>query len=142
MANEMHMYCLLAATTGRMKFVTSERLDRIDRPEQYLAKAILILRRHLEEGATITQQVIVDMFFLATVEIYSRNFEGARAHLRIIKHLVGKLGGLRSLDQPIIDMIWNGDMVAACFLDAALCLTCFPTLGRCRRCALPRSKPT
>jgi hypothetical protein len=129
MANEMHMYSLLAAATGRMKFVTGDTLDRSDRPEQYLAKAIITLRRYLEEGSTITQQVIVDMFFLATVEIYSRNFEGARAHLRIIKFLIDKLGGLRSLDQPVIDMVWNGDMVAACFLVAVPIFDSLPDPG-------------
>jgi hypothetical protein len=101
-----------------MKLITGDWLDRKDRPEQYLAKAIIILRRHVEEGASNTQQVILDMSFLSTVEIYSRNFEGARTHLRIIKHLVEQRGGLQTLDQPIIDMIWNGDMVAAYFLDA------------------------
>ena len=116
MSNDMHMYSLLAASTARMKFVTADRLDRIDRPEQFLAKAIVSLRRYLEQGAKITQQVILDMFFLATVEIYSRNFEGARAHLCIIKHLVAKLGGLGRLDLWACEMIWNCDMVAACFV--------------------------
>lgn len=74
-----------------MKSVTGDKIDRIDRPEQYLAKSIAILRQYLQEGAIITQQVIVDMFFLATVEIYSRNFEGARAHLRISSILLTSL---------------------------------------------------
>lgn len=105
MGSEMHMYSLLAATMGRMEFVTGDWLDWKERPEQYLAKALIVLRRHLEEGASIVQQVILDMFFLAAVEIYSRNFEGARTHLCIINHLIVQRGGLHTLDQRIIDTI-------------------------------------
>lgn len=98
LGNRMHMDALLAVTADRMKYVTGDELARTDAPELYAVKAIRSLRSYLSASDAIDRQVILDIFFLAWIEIHHTNYEGARGHLSIISQLVQTMGGLDQID--------------------------------------------
>ncbi|KIW19625.1 hypothetical protein PV08_00198 [Exophiala spinifera] len=105
LANRMHMYCLLAASSGFFKFVLHLRLDRNDAPEYCMSKALQHLRHYLsgqiQPGPRADQMLVFDLLALSTFERYTTSFEGARTHLNMVANLVQMLGGIANLDAPI-----------------------------------------
>ena len=115
--DKMHMYALLATSTGRMKYVTRDHLKRVDLPEFYMANAIRMLRAYLEKCQTFDPQCILDLFFLCSFETYARNYEGARLYLRIIRDVAGKfLGGIDTIEEHVRKLCWNADLRLAFIL--------------------------
>lgn len=101
LADRMHMFSLLAASSGSAKYVLRLRLDRHDSPEYCMGKALQHLRHHLSGDPQATELLIFDLKALSTFERYVGNFEGARTHLTMVQHLVWSLGGLEALDLPL-----------------------------------------
>ncbi|KIW91929.1 uncharacterized protein Z519_07899 [Cladophialophora bantiana CBS 173.52] len=113
LANRMHMFSLLAASTGFLKYVLRLQLDRHDSPEYCMGKALQHLRHHLASAPQANESLIFDLKALSTFERYVENFEGARTHLRMVKHLVQSLGGLEILDPPMRLICWLWDLLVA-----------------------------
>ena len=113
LADEIHFYSLLAAATARMKHVTKDAFSRPDLPEYFASRAVSLMRQHLLRGKAITQQIILDMFLLATAESYSQNWPGVFMHRTAFKHSVAALGGFSKLDPSICKMLWRGDLFVA-----------------------------
>jgi hypothetical protein len=91
------MSSLLAAMTGWMKYVTDRQIQSYDRPEIFYAKAIRLLRPRLKEVTRYGKQMIVDIFFLSTVDVYDKSFDGVRTHPRVIRRSIDYVGGVRSI---------------------------------------------
>jgi len=113
LSNEMHMYTLLAASTGRLKFVLKVPLARTDSPEYCITKAIQHLRRYFATYPPPSEAVIFDLGALSTFERYVENYAGARAHLRMIKHLVESLGGFQNISPLLRSLCWMRDLLIA-----------------------------
>jgi hypothetical protein len=113
LADETHFYSLLAAATARMKHVTRDAFSRLDLPEYFASRAVSLMRQHLLGGKAVTQQIILDMFLLATAESYSQNWPGVFMHRTAFKHSVAALGGFSKLDPSICKMLWRGDLFIA-----------------------------
>ena len=115
--DKMHMYALLATSTGRMKYVSLDHLKRVDLPEFYMAKAIRMLRAYLEQCQTLDPQCILDLFFLCSFETYARNYEGAQLYLRVIRDVAGKFwGGIDTIEEHVRKLCWNADLRLAFIL--------------------------
>ncbi|EXJ57996.1 hypothetical protein A1O7_05419 [Cladophialophora yegresii CBS 114405] len=112
--NRMHMFSLLAASSGFMKFVLRLQLDRHDTPEYCMGKALQHLRHHLAASdPQPNESLIFDLMALSTFERYVNNFEGARTHFRMVQHLVRLLGGLGVMELPMRLLCWLWDLLVA-----------------------------
>ncbi|KIW80978.1 hypothetical protein Z517_04001 [Fonsecaea pedrosoi CBS 271.37] len=111
--NRMHMFSLLAASTGFLKYVLRLQLDRRDSPEYCMGKALQHLRHHLAGAPQPNESLIFDLKALSTFERYVDNFEGARTHLRMVQHLVQSVGGLEILEPPMRLVCWLWDLLVA-----------------------------
>ncbi|KAJ9610183.1 hypothetical protein H2204_015405 [Knufia peltigerae] len=111
--NRMHMYSLLAASSGFFKFVLHLQPDRNDAPEYCMSKALQYLRHHLsaqsQPGPQVDEMLIFDLLALSTFERYTTAFEGARTHLNMVTHLVQMLGGITALEAPMraLYRVWD-----------------------------------
>lgn len=109
--NQMHMYALLAANTGRMKYVTRDRIKRLDLPEFYMAKAIRMLRTYLTQCQALDQQCLLDLFFFSSFETYAKNYQGAQIYLGIIKEIAERFfGNIDIVEEHIRKLCWNADL--------------------------------
>ncbi|KIW66420.1 hypothetical protein PV04_05755 [Phialophora macrospora] len=112
--NRMHMYSLLAASSGFMKFILRLQLDRHDAPEYCMGKALQHLRHHLAaSNLQPDESLIFDLKALSTFERYVNNFEGARTHLRMVQHLIQSIGGLDVMEIPMRLVCWLWDLLVA-----------------------------
>jgi hypothetical protein len=110
LSNRVHMYALLASCSGRMKQIDHQELLDIAPPESYLAKAIHTLREHLINTPEVDHEVVRDVFFMYTVEFFMRNLDCAEQYLRMLKSMVGRLGGFSCLDTYDRRLYWCGDI--------------------------------
>ena len=85
-------------------------------------KALVALRRYLATCPPVVEhRVIHDMYFLCLAEAYRYNEPGYMAHLRAVKYLVDRVGGLASLDEHTKETFILGDVyLGAERLDAPL----------------------
>ncbi len=117
LANRMHMYALLAASSGFMKFVLRQQLDRHDAPEYCMGKALQHLRHHLSGPnhpmPQVDELLIFDLIALSIFELYVKNPEGARTHFNMVHHLVQMLGGAEDLETPLRALCRSWDLLVA-----------------------------
>ncbi|EXJ90635.1 hypothetical protein A1O1_03738 [Capronia coronata CBS 617.96] len=113
MADRMHMYSLLAASMAFQKYVIRLQLDEHGIPEYCMGKALQSLRYHLASNPQVDEHLVFDLEALATFERYVHNFEGARAHLVMVQHLVESMGGLSMLRPPMRPLCWLADLAVA-----------------------------
>jgi hypothetical protein len=113
--NRMHMFSLLSASTGYLKFVLKAQLDKIDTPEYCTGKALQYLRYYFssDPNTIIDELVIFDLMALSAFERYVGNPEGARTHFGMVQHLVESHGGLESIDLPLRSVCREWDILVA-----------------------------
>jgi hypothetical protein len=112
---QVHMIALLACVTSRMKHVSMIRLPRNDMPEYYTVKAIQVLQKHLDRGGEITDHLLRDIHFLATVESYIGNFQAVRTYYKLARYLVTRAGGFDQFAPHVYESLISGDFfLAAC----------------------------
>lgn len=113
--NRMHMFSLLSASTGYLKFVLKAQLDKVDTPEYCTGRALQYLRFYLasDPKPIIDELVIFDLMALSAFERYVGNPEGARTHFGMVQHLVESHGGLDSLDLPLRSLCREWDILVA-----------------------------
>jgi hypothetical protein len=112
---QVHMLPLLACVTSRMKHVSMNWLPRNDMPEYYTVKAIQLLQKHLDGGGEITDYLLRDIHFLATVESYIGNFQAVRTYYKLAKYLVTRTGGFDQFAPHVYESLISGDFfLAAC----------------------------
>lgn len=78
-----------------------------------MLRATSLMRQHLLTSKPVTQQIILDMFFLATAESYRQNWPAVFTHRKAWKDGIAALGGYSKLDPVIRKMLWQGDLVIA-----------------------------
>ena len=113
--NKMHMYALLAATAGRMRFVSKVGLPKNNSAEVFMQKAIGCLRAYLVlwTDTVIDKQVVMDVFFLCVCEWYFQNYDAALMHLRAVGHLTRLLDLTSKFDQFIHETACYNDVFLA-----------------------------
>jgi len=113
--NRMHMFSLLAASTGHLKFILKAQLDKVDTPEYCTGRALQYVRHHLisDTGPGIDQVVIFDLMALSAFERYVGNPEGARTHFGMVGHLIESHGGLEMIDLPLRMLCRESDILVA-----------------------------
>lgn len=101
--NRMHMFSLLSASTGHLKFILKAQLDKADTPEYCMGKALQYLRHYFasDPRAIVDDLVIFDLVALSGFERYVGNHKGARTHFNMVQHLIESRGGLESLNVPM-----------------------------------------
>ena len=113
MSNEMHMSALLAVSASRLSHVVKKDLGK-NSAELFMYRAIKALRNHFRsDSVAIDQATILDVFWLFQAESYSRSYDASMVHLRIVKHLVESIGGLRTLDRYVMESIMIGDILVS-----------------------------
>jgi len=110
---EIHFYSLLAAATARMKHISKDPMTRPDLPEYFAFRATGMLRQYLLNRHPVTQEIVYDMFLLATAESYRYNWSGVRVHRTAYKYSVAAVGGFEKIDPFICKMLWRGDLFVA-----------------------------
>ncbi|EXJ81101.1 hypothetical protein A1O3_07389 [Capronia epimyces CBS 606.96] len=113
LANRMHMFSLLAASTAFQKYVLRLQNYRHDTPEYCMGKALQYLRHHLASNPEVDELLIFDLETLAAFERYVGNFQGARTHLVMVQHLVRSLGDLGRLQPSMRPLCWLWDLAVA-----------------------------
>lgn len=113
--NRMHMFSLLSASTGHLKFVLRAQLDKVDTPEYCTGKALQYIRHHLTSNSIprIDELVIFDLMALSAFERYVGNPEGARTHFGMVGHLIESHGGLESIGLPLRLLCREWDILVA-----------------------------
>jgi hypothetical protein len=100
-SSEIGIYALLSAAASRMKYISRLPLDYHDTPELYTVRAIRVMRKYLDDGKPITDQVILVLFYLAITELFKKNVSGSKIHWQMIKHCIIQLGGLARIEPYI-----------------------------------------
>lgn len=113
LSNRMHMFSLLATSSGFAKYVLRLQLARHDGPEYCMSKALRHLRHHLSGSPEANELLIFDLGALSTFERYVGNFEGARTHFTMVHHLIQTRGGIDSLEPPIRLLCCLWDLLVA-----------------------------
>lgn len=113
--NRMHMFSLLSASTGHLKFILKAQLDKADSPEYCMGKALQYLRHYFasDPRAIVDDLVIFDLVALSGFERYIGNPEGARTHFNMVQHLIEARGGLEGLNPPMRLVCQHWDMLVA-----------------------------
>jgi hypothetical protein len=113
LANELHMFSLLAAMASRMQNL--EHWSTAPPTGVYIDKALVALRRYLyAKPFRIEMQVFYDMFFLCTAEAYRYNLAASMMHLRAIAQLIEGAGGLNQLENHmLLETLVQGDIMLA-----------------------------
>lgn len=113
--NRMHMFSLLSASTGHLKFVLNAQLDKVDTPEYCMGKALQYLRHYFasDPRPIVNEQVIFDLLAISAFERYVGNPEGARTHFCMVQHLIESHGGLDSLRTPLRLLCHEWDLLVA-----------------------------
>jgi hypothetical protein len=110
--NKMHMYALLTATAGRMKYVSRVELPKNNGAEVFMQKAIVCLRIYLQSctDTLVDKQVIMDVFFLCVCEWYLQNYGAALIHLDAVGHMMKSLDLTSTFDQYIQETACHNDV--------------------------------
>jgi hypothetical protein len=113
LANELHMFSLLASMASRMQNL--ELWSTAPPTDFYIHKALVALRRYLDvKPFRIETQVFYDMFFLCTAEAYRYNLAASMTHLRAIAQLIEMAGGLNRLENHmLLETLVQGDIMLA-----------------------------
>lgn len=110
LVDEVHVLALISAASARLKYVDRSPFSRPDLPEQLADRALRLMRRYLEQGRPVNQQLIRSIQALWTFESYKRNWEGVNAHRSMLLYLTDTyLGGFQNLEPYTRRMIWFAD---------------------------------
>ncbi|KAK4936025.1 hypothetical protein LTR10_023020 [Elasticomyces elasticus] len=109
LSNRMHMFSLLATSSGYAKYVSRLQLVRHDCPEYCMSKALRHLRHQLSSNPEASEMLIFDLGALSVFERYVGNFEGARTHFTMVHHLIQTMGGIDNLEPPmqLLCCLWD-----------------------------------
>jgi hypothetical protein len=113
LADELHMYSLLASMASRMENL--EHWSNALPTDLYIHKALVALRGYIDaKPSRIQTQIFYDMFFLCTAEAYRYNLAASMTHLRAIAQLVEVAGGLSQLENHmLLETLVQGDIMLA-----------------------------
>jgi hypothetical protein len=109
--NEYNMYALLAYMSSYMTGI--DKANPVGDWPFYMHKAIKASQDYVSNGNPITGRLIFNTFCLACAEWYRYNIENAYLHFKAAKSMVDSMGGLKSLDQPLANLLVIGDAYAA-----------------------------
>lgn len=111
LANELHLYALLAATAGRMTLFSGINVLEADR---FMQKALQSMRKYLM-GASVTMSadVILTVCYLSITERYRGNHTAALIHMQVLKKYVSTLDITLRFDRYVFDLVCVVDVLHA-----------------------------
>jgi len=116
--DEMNMYCVLALMASQRQVFEKCNLRRD--VSYYMTSALATTRKRIEchqqatgNAAIINGKMIMNMFYLGAAEWYRRELDASLVHFRAVKQMVDRVGGLKSLDGQLREMIALGDSYLA-----------------------------
>ena len=113
LSDRLCTFALLAAAASRMMYVSHQRLPQCDLPVVFTQITLRLLRRHLAEGAPVTEQLILAVKFLDAMEAYTFNWRAVLIHQKMIKHLGDRhFGGSQNLCYVIRKVFGSADLPA------------------------------
>lgn len=107
--SDVNLYTMLASMASRLRYLEHYDLQPDSTP--YVSKAIVAVQQHIAGVSTeaYDERLIFNMFYLGTAEFYRWNVEAALVHLKAMKVLVDRMGGLRALHSSLVEMLAIGD---------------------------------
>jgi hypothetical protein len=99
--DQIHLYCLVAASSAFSKYVLGRQQDRPDGPEYSMAKALQSVREYLAGEPEPSDALIFDLLALSAFERYVGNLQGGRIHMQMVAHLLQSRG---EHDQPTLPL--------------------------------------
>lgn len=123
LANTIHCYCMLAATSARMQYLRYEE-DRSGNNalgHDYAKRALCELRGRIQEhngtevASGLSEEMATDILFLAAYELFCCTEEGAQIHLTAVRRLYrqGFSNTFMSRLQANLEILCNKNMVRA-----------------------------
>ena len=107
--SDVNLYTMLSSMASRLRYLEHYDLQPDSTP--YVSKAIIAVQQHIAGVSTeaYDERLIFNMFYLGTAEFYRWNVEASLVHLKAIKALVDRMGGLRALHSSLVEMLAIGD---------------------------------
>ncbi|KIY02507.1 uncharacterized protein Z520_00972 [Fonsecaea multimorphosa CBS 102226] len=109
--DEYNMYALLAYMASYM-----QDIDGLPAPGDgavYMHRALRASQNYVKSRHPITGRLIFNIFALGCAEWYRYNREAAYVHLKAVKSVIDSIGGLKSQDGPLVDLLLTGDAYVA-----------------------------
>lgn len=105
--NDVNLFTMLAAMSSRLRYL--EQYDNQSDNPEYFSKAIAAIQSHITSESAVDERLIFNMFQMGNAEFFRWNTDGALIHLKAIKTLVDRMGGLRQMNPALIEMLVIGD---------------------------------
>ncbi|KAI1619656.1 hypothetical protein EDD37DRAFT_202459 [Exophiala viscosa] len=109
--DQYNMYSLLASMSSYMTFI--DAIPPSGHGNFYIHKALQSSQRYVESRQPLTSRTIFNTFHLGCAEWYRYNVDAAVVHMKGAKAMVDSLGGLGSLQGPLVELLLNGDAYIA-----------------------------
>ena len=109
--DEYNLYALLAYMSNYM-----DNIEGVPPPGDsnlYIHKALRASQNYVKSGQPITGRMIFNIFSLGCAEWYRYNREAAYVHLSAAKSMIDSIGGLETLDGPLVELLLTGDAYVA-----------------------------
>lgn len=109
--DEYNMYALLAGMASYMSCI--DGVVPSGNTNYYIHKALKASQNYVQSQQPITGRVIFNVFQLGCAEWYRYNVDAAYVHLKAAKQMVDSMGGLRTLQGPLAELLLTGDEYVA-----------------------------
>ncbi|OAP58863.1 hypothetical protein AYL99_06160 [Fonsecaea erecta] len=109
--DEYNMYSLLAYMANYMHDIDG-LLPSADGPV-YMHRALRASQNYVTSRQPITGRLIFNIFALGCAEWYRYNREAGYVHLKAAKSIIDSIGGLKSQDGPLVELLLTGDAYVA-----------------------------
>ncbi|EXJ67144.1 uncharacterized protein A1O5_09791 [Cladophialophora psammophila CBS 110553] len=109
--DKYNMFALLAYMASYM-----QDIDGIPPPGDsalYIHQALKASQNYVKSRQPITGRMIFNIFAMGCAEWYRYNREAAYVHLKAAKSMIDSIGGLKSQDGPLVDLLLTGDAYVA-----------------------------
>ncbi|KIW28650.1 uncharacterized protein PV07_08293 [Cladophialophora immunda] len=109
--DKYNMYALLAYMASYM-----HDIDGITPPGDgnvYMHQALQASQNYVKSRLPITGRLIFNIFALGCAEWYRYNRQAGYVHLKAAKSIIDSIGGLKSQDGPLVDLLLTGDAYVA-----------------------------
>jgi hypothetical protein len=108
--DEYNMYALLAYMASYMSTIETASVGDYN---FYVYKTTKASQEYVSNGYPVTARLIFNTFALTCAEWYRYNRQDAYLHFKAVGLMIQTLGGLKSLDPPLAELILTGDAFIA-----------------------------
>ncbi|KAH0835197.1 hypothetical protein AYO21_10903 [Fonsecaea monophora] len=109
--DKYNMYALLAYMASYMNDI--EGISPPGDGTFYMHQALRASQNYVKSRQPITGRLIFNIFALGCAEWYRYNREAGYVHLKAAKSIIDLIGGLKSQEGPLVDLLLTGDAYVA-----------------------------